>query len=76
MTDWKYDYGVVNRDYSAMLLWTLIKLNPDAKIDANLRDHCSDCLLVAITDVVRFLDINDKNFTPGSEQGTLHRTGE
>ena len=36
--DWKYDYGVSDRDCSAMLLWMLIKLNPDAKIDAGLLD--------------------------------------
>ena len=28
VTDWKYDYGVSDRDCSAMLLWMLIKLNP------------------------------------------------
>ena len=37
--DWKYDYGVRDRDCSAMLLWMLIKLNPDAKIDAGLLDR-------------------------------------
>ena len=36
VADWKYDYGVSDRDCSAMLLWMLIKLNPDAKIDAGL----------------------------------------
>ena len=39
VTDWKYDYGVSNRDCSAMLLWMLIKLNPDAKIDPALLDR-------------------------------------
>ena len=39
MADWKYDYGVSDRDCSAMLLWMLIKLNPDAKIDAGLLDR-------------------------------------
>ena len=37
--DWKYDYGVSNRECSAILLWMLIKLNPDAKIDAGLLDR-------------------------------------
>ena len=32
VADWKYDYGVSDRDCSAMLLWMLIKLNPDAEI--------------------------------------------
>ena len=39
VVDWKYDYGVSDRDCSAMLLWMLIKLNPDAKIDAGLLDR-------------------------------------
>ena len=39
VADWKYDYGVSDRDSSAMLLWMLIKLNPDAKIDAGLLDR-------------------------------------
>ena len=39
MADWKYDYGVNDRDCSAMLLWMLIKLNPDTKIDADLLDQ-------------------------------------
>jgi len=30
---------VSDRDCSAMLLWMLIKLNPDAKIDAGLLDR-------------------------------------
>ena len=38
VADWKYDYGVSDRDCSAMLLWMLIKLNPAAKIDAGLLD--------------------------------------
>ena len=37
--DWKYDYGVSDRECSAMLLWMLIKLNPDAEIDAGLLDR-------------------------------------
>lgn len=36
VADWKYDYGVSDRDCAVMLLWMLIKLNPDAKIDASL----------------------------------------
>ena len=39
VADWKYDYGVSDRDCSAMLLWMLIKLNPDVKIDAGLLDR-------------------------------------
>ena len=39
VADWKYDYGVSDRDCSAMLLWMLIKLNPDANIDAGLLDR-------------------------------------
>ena len=38
VADWKYDYGVGDRDCSVMLLWMLIKLNPDATIDAGLLD--------------------------------------
>ena len=37
--DWKYDYGVSDRDCSAMLLWMLIKLNPTITIDAGLLDR-------------------------------------
>ena len=39
VSDWKYDYGVSDQDCSAMLLWMLIKLNPDAKIDADLLEN-------------------------------------
>ena len=39
VADWKYDYGVSDRDCSTMLLWMLIKLNPDSKIDAGLLDR-------------------------------------
>ena len=39
VADWKYDYGVSDRECSAMLLWMLIKLNPGAKIDAGLLDR-------------------------------------
>ena len=39
VADWKYDYGVSDRECSAMLFWMLIKLNPDAKIDAGLLDR-------------------------------------
>ena len=39
VADWKYDYGVSDLDCSAMLLWMLIKLNPDAKLDAGLLDR-------------------------------------
>ena len=39
VADWKYDYGVSDRDCSALLLWMLIKLNPNAEIDAGLLDR-------------------------------------
>ena len=39
VADWKYGYGVSDRDCSAMLLWMLIKLNPNAEIDAGLLDR-------------------------------------
>ena len=39
VADWKYDYCVSDRECSAMLLWMLIKLNPDAEIDAGLLDR-------------------------------------
>lgn len=39
LADWKYDYSVSDRDCSAMLLWMLIKLNPNAEIDAGLLDR-------------------------------------
>ena len=36
--DWKYDYGIDDRACSAMLLWMILRLNPDADIDS----HCLD----------------------------------
>ena len=39
VADWKYDYGVSDLYCSAMLSWMLIKLNPDAEIDASLLDR-------------------------------------
>ena len=39
VADWKYDYGVSDRDCSAIMLWMLIKLNPNAEIDAGLHDR-------------------------------------
>ncbi len=39
VSDWIYDYGVSDRECSAMLLWMLIKLSPDAKIGAGLLDR-------------------------------------
>ena len=42
VSDWKYDYGVSDRECSAMLLWMLIKLNPDAKIGAGFLDRSCD----------------------------------
>ena len=38
VADWKYFYGVSDRDCSAKLLWMLITLNSDAKINAGLLD--------------------------------------
>ena len=34
--DWKYDYGADDKACSAMLLWMVLKLNPEADIDATL----------------------------------------
>ena len=39
VADWKYDYGVSDRDCSALLLWMLIRLNPDSKLDAGMLDR-------------------------------------
>ena len=39
VADWKYDFGVSDRDCSALLLWMLIRLNPDSKFDAGLLDR-------------------------------------
>ena len=39
VADWKYDYSVSDHECSAMLLWMLIKLNPDVNIDADLIDR-------------------------------------
>ena len=36
--DWKYDYGADNKDCSAMLLWMLARLNPNAQINLNMID--------------------------------------
>lgn len=38
VNDWSYDYGVNDRACSAMLLWMILRLNPQAKIDANCLD--------------------------------------
>ena len=34
--DWKYDYGTDDRSCAAMLLWMVLKLYPEAEIDASL----------------------------------------
>ena len=34
--DWKYDYGADDKACSAMLLWMVLKLNPEAEIDATM----------------------------------------
>ena len=39
LADWKYDFGVSDRDFSTMLLWTLFKLNPNTEIIAGLLDR-------------------------------------
>ena len=38
VNDWKYDYGADDRECSTMLLWMLIKLNPDIDFDAQMFD--------------------------------------
>ena len=38
VNDWKYDYGADDRECSTMLLWMLIKLNPDIDLDAQTFD--------------------------------------
>ena len=39
LADWKYDFGVSDRDFSTMLLWMLFKLNPNTEIVAGLLDR-------------------------------------
>ena len=34
--DWKYDYGADDKACSAMLLWMVLKLNPEAEVDATM----------------------------------------
>ena len=34
--DWKYDYGADDKACSAMLLWMVLKLNPEVEIDATM----------------------------------------
>ena len=34
--DWKYDYGADDKACSAMLLWMVLKLNPQAEIDPKM----------------------------------------
>mgnify|MGYP001314602194 FL=1 len=34
--DWKYDYGADDKACSAMLLWMVLKLNPNAEIDPKM----------------------------------------
>ena len=34
--DWKYDYGADDKACSAMLLWMVLKLNPQAEIDSTM----------------------------------------
>ena len=34
--DWKYDYGADDKACSAMLLWMVLKLNPEAEIDSKM----------------------------------------
>ena len=37
--DWKYDYGADDKACSAMLLWMVFKLNPQAEIDSTMLQH-------------------------------------
>jgi hypothetical protein len=39
--DWKYDYGADDKACSAMLLWMVLKLNPETEIDGEML-HPSD----------------------------------
>jgi len=34
--DWQYDYGADDKACSAMLLWMVLRLQPQAKVDASL----------------------------------------
>ena len=34
--DWKYDYGADDKACSAMLLWMVLKINPEAEIDVTM----------------------------------------
>ena len=36
VNDWQYDYGADDRACVAMLLWMVLKLNPEAEIDPAL----------------------------------------
>ena len=36
VSDWKYDYGADDRACVAMLLWMVLRLNPEAEIDPDL----------------------------------------
>ena len=36
--DWKYEYGMSDRACSTMLLWMILRLNPDAALDENCLD--------------------------------------
>ena len=37
--DWKYEYGMSDRACSAMLLWMILRLNPDSALDENCLDQ-------------------------------------
>ena len=37
--DWKFDYGADDKACSTMLLWMLIRLNPDLTIDPQLLER-------------------------------------
>ena len=36
--DWKYEYGMSDRVCLTMLLWMILRLNPDAAVDENCLD--------------------------------------
>ena len=36
--DWKYDYGADDRICSTMLLWMILKINPNAELNTSFLD--------------------------------------
>ena len=41
VADWKYDFGATDQECATMLLWMVLKLNPDLaqRIDLNALKH-------------------------------------